>query len=300
MTDVAGVTISSPDRVLWEELGTTKLDLARYVERVAEFLVPHLEGRPLTLVRCPDRVGPGCYFMRHTRSFGPTPLRTVKIREKTKIGEYLVAESSAAAVALVQMGVVEMHTWNSRADDVEHPDRIVFDLDPGPAVEWPAVIEGARHLREILADLGLVSWVKTTGGKGLHVVVPIVPERSWATCLAFAKTIASHVATRRPAVYTISLPKSGREDRILIDYLRNNRTNTSVAAFSPRARPGATVSVPLAWDELGPRLDPARFDMKTVPRRLRRLREDPWRDYFTCQQRLPLVSGSRSQPTQAP
>ena len=280
---VAGVAISSPDREVWP--GITKLALARYVERVGARMVAHVAGRPLTLVRCPEGALGPCHFMRHGRSWGPAPLRTVKIREKHKTGEYLVADDAAGLVALVQMGVVEVHTWNSRADDVERPDRVVLDLDPGPEVAWPAVVDGARLIRKALAALGLESWVKTTGGKGLHVVAPLRPEHAWDVCLAFARGIAEAVAASDPRRYTTALPKQGREAKILIDYLRNNRTNTSVAAFSPRARPGATVSMPLAWRELSARLDPARFDVTSAPRRTAR-GADPWAAYFASRQRL--------------
>jgi bifunctional non-homologous end joining protein LigD len=217
--------------------------------------------------------------------WAPAAVRRIRIPEKTKLGEYLVADTPAALVALAQMDVVEIHTWNSRAEHVEHPDRIVMDLDAGDEAPFAAVVEGARLLREALRALRLESWVKTTGGRGLHVLVPIVPERDWSECLAFARALAAAIASHHPG-YTTAYARSGREKLILLDYLRNNRTNTSVAAFSPRARPGAPVSVPISWDELDARLDPFRFTMRTVPRRLARLGGDPWADYFRSRQRL--------------
>lgn len=270
---------------MWRDLGVTKLDLARYHERIGDWIVPHVAGRPLTLVRCPEGVEAGCQFMRHARVWGSAPLRRVTIPEKTKVGEYLVADTTAAVVALAQMGVVEVHTWNTRTGAVELPDRIVLDLDPGPAVPFAEVVRGARLLREVLASVGLDSWVKTTGGVGLHVVAPIRAEHDWSVCLAFAKNVARAIEDRYPDRYTTWLPKQGREKKILIDYLRNNRTNTSISAYSPRARAGAPVSTPVTWEELS-RVAPAKLTLLTVPRRLARLKEDPWKGYFRCKQRL--------------
>jgi bifunctional non-homologous end joining protein LigD len=284
--EVAGVSLSHPDRVVFPDPGLTKLDLARYYESIADRIVPHLAGRPLTLVRCPGAIGGDCVFMKHSKVWAPPALRRVPIQEKTKLGEYLVADSLAAVISLVQMDVVEIHTWNSRVEHVEKPDRIVLDLDPGPEVSWRQVIEGGRLVRAALAALGLESWPKTTGGRGLHVVAPLLPDRDWKECLAFARGIALAVEREHPRLYTTKFSKAGREAKILIDYLRNNRTNTSIAAFSARARQGAPVSFPVGWDELTTRLDPLRVGVPTVPRRLSRERRDPWKEYFRSRQRL--------------
>jgi bifunctional non-homologous end joining protein LigD len=213
-------------------------------------------------------------------------VRRVRIREKAKVGEYLVADDAPALLALAQLDVVELHTWNSTTDALEEPDRLVFDLDPGAEVPFAEVVSAAREVRDALAALGLESVVKTTGGAGLHVVAPLAPARDWTACLAFARGVAGALAAHAPGRYTTRYAKAGRERRILVDYLRNNRTNTSVAAFSARARAGAPVSVPLAWDELGPRLAPARFTIRSVPRRLRTLGADPWARSWTLRQRL--------------
>lgn len=271
---------------MYPRTGSTKLDLAQYYETIADWVVPHTRGRPLTLVRCPTGVDDGCFYMRHSNVWAPPALRRVDIQEKTKVGQYLVADTAAAVVSLVQMNVVEIHTWNSRVDDLERPDRVVLDIDPGPEVEWPEVVEAARLVRETLAALDLRSFVKTTGGRGLHVVAPLVPHARWSACLAFARGVAERIERRDPARYTTSFAKRGREDRILIDYLRNNRTNTSIAAYSMRARPGAPVSVPLTWSELSARRTPDRFTIETVPSRLARLRRDPWDEYWEVRQRL--------------
>jgi bifunctional non-homologous end joining protein LigD len=218
--------------------------------------------------------------------WAPPALRRIRIPEKTKLGEYLVADSLAAVISLVQMDAIEIHTWNTRAEHVERPDRIVLDLDPGPRIAWRQMIEAARLVREVLRALGLETWVKTTGGLGLHVVAPLVPERDWSECLAFARDVALAVEREHPRLYTTRYAKAGREAKVLLDYLRNNRTNTSIAAFSARARPGAPVSFPVAWEELTPRLDPLKLTVRTVPRRLARQRADPWAGYFRCRQRL--------------
>jgi bifunctional non-homologous end joining protein LigD len=283
---VAGVSISHPDRVMYPER-LTKLDVAKFYERLADWIVPHVEGRPLTLVRCPAGLAGECFYMKHSKVWAPPALRRVKIQEKTKIGDYLVADDIAAVVSLVQMDVLEIHTWNTCVDKVELPNRIVFDMDPGAHVPWARVIESARLVRRMLETVGLKSFPKTTGGKGLHVVVPLVPRADWRECLDFSRALAEAIERHDPALFTTTFAKAGRERKILIDYMRNNRTNTSVSAFSTRARPGAPVSMTLRWEEVTPALDPSTWTVATAERRLSLLRKDPWRDYWTCKQRLP-------------
>jgi bifunctional non-homologous end joining protein LigD len=283
---VAGVSISHPDRVMYPDPPFTKLDVARFYERIADWIVPHLEGRPLTLVRCPEGLAGECFYMKHSKVWAPPALRRVSIQEKTKVGDYLIADTLGAVVSLVQMDVLEIHTWNSRIGKVELPDRIVFDLDPGAHVPWPRVIESARLVRKMLHTVGLDSFPKTTGGKGLHVVVPLAPRAGWRDCLAFARALAEAIERDNPALYTTAFAKAGRARKILIDYMRNNRTNTSVSAFSTRARPGGPVSMTLRWEEVTSALDPSAWTIATAERRLSSLRRDPWRDYWTSRQRL--------------
>ena len=196
----------------------------------------------------------------------------------------MIADTREAVISLAQYNIIELHTWNSDFDlDVEKPNRVVFDLDPGSRIVWPQVIASGRLVRQLLEALGLKSWVKTTGGRGLHVVVPIRPERQWGECLAFAKAIAELLVTQNHHLYTTNFTKAGREGKILIDYLRNNRTNTSIAAFSLRARPGALVSMPVSWVDLVSSKPPERFTLRAIKRFLR---ADPWRDYWRCNQRL--------------
>jgi len=283
---VAGVRISHPDRIVYPDLGLSKADIARYYGQVSKWMVPHVRTRPLTLVHCPNGMAGPCTYMKHSKLWGPDVLRRVSIPEKTKVGNYMVADDLAGIIGTVQMGVLEIHTWNSTADDVERPNRIVWDLDPGDRVTWPTVVEAARHVRDVLRTLGLESWVKTTGGRGLHVVAPLTPRRDSSECLAFSRAVAEALRRSAPMLYTTAFAKQGRAAHILIDYLRNNRTNTSIAAYSTRARAGAPVSVPIAWSELTVGLRPESFTVKTVPQRLARLRRDPWHAYWTCRQRV--------------
>jgi bifunctional non-homologous end joining protein LigD len=223
--------------------------------------------------------------MKHSKVWAPAAVRRVRIPEKTKLGEYLVVDTEEALLSIVQMDVLELHTWNSAAERVEDPDRLVLDLDPGPEVRFVEVVRAARLARDALRAIGLAAFVKTTGGAGLHVVAPIVPA-PWQECLEVARALATALARHDPRRFTTSFARAGRERKILVDYLRNNRTNTSVAAFSTRARPGAPVSAPIAWEELSPGLRPERFTLRSMPRRLRSLGADPWREYDAARRPL--------------
>jgi bifunctional non-homologous end joining protein LigD len=292
--EVLGQRISNPQRPLYPDAGLTKLDLARYYEAVGEAMVPHVAGRPLTLVRCPKGLSPGarndeadCFYMKHAAVWSPPSLRKAGIRERNKTGQYLVADDAAGLVGLAQMDVLEIHTSNAHAASFERPDRIVLDLDPGPDVPWREVVEAARLVHDVLTGLGLRSFLKTTGGKGLHVLVPLAPTLDWDASLAFSRAVSELVMRQRPAAYTTAMPKQGREKKILLDYLRNNRGSTSVAAFSTRANPKATVSTPVAWDELDTRLRSDAFTVQSVPKRLASLRAEPWPGFFDLKQKLP-------------
>jgi len=285
-TAVAGVKLTHPDRVLFPEDHITKLDLARFYEGIESWIIPHLAGRPLTLVRCPEGATAECFYMKHSKVWAPDALRRVNIPEKTKVGEYLIVDKLPALIALVQMSVLEVHTWNSRFEYVERPDRIVLDVDPGPDVTWPQVVAAARLVRGVVDALGLESFVKTTGGRGVHVVVPLEPKAEWQLCLEWSRAVAEAIVRQDPASFTTAFAKAGRQRKILIDYLRNNRTNTSVAAYSTRAKPHAPVSVPLTWEELGPKTKPDAFTLKTLGRRLSKLRSDPWARYWKVKQRI--------------
>jgi bifunctional non-homologous end joining protein LigD len=286
-TVVAGVRLTNPDRVMYPEQGLTKLDLARYYESIADWVLPHVRGRPTTLVRCPEGLSEPCFYQKHTGWWAPAALRRVKIQEKTKVGEYLVVDDLSGLIGLVQIGILEVHTWNSLADDVEHPDRIVIDLDPDEGLPWARVIEAARRVRERLSEDKLKSFVKTTGGKGLHVVVPLAGGPTWDASAAYAERIATEIAGREPRAYVAEMSKAKRRGKVFIDWLRNVRGSTSVAAYSTRAKPAAPVSVPLDWDELDERGGPAEYTAKNLGRRLARLKGDPWVAYGKTRQKLP-------------
>lgn len=298
--EVAGVRITHPERVLDAETGLTKLDLARHYEATADWILPQLRGRPLTLVRCPDGLAGECFYVKHSKLWAPPALRRVRIQEKNKVGEYLIVDDLAGLVSLVQMGVLEIHTWNATFEKLERPDRIIFDLDPGPEVAWPRVVAAARMVRDVLRALELESFVKTTGGSGLHVVVPLLPARDWGECYTFSRAVAERIAAGHPGAFTTAIPKKGREGKILIDYLRNNRANTSVAAYSTRAAPRAPVATPLEWRELSTRLRSDAYDVTRIRRRLARLDADPWAPMSRVRQRISaaamksLLSGGRS------
>ena len=279
--------ITHPDRIVYPPQGITKVDLARFYESIADWILPHLRGRPTSLVRCPEGIGEECFYQKHAGGWAPATLRRVRIREKKKVGEYLVVEDLAGLIGLVQFGILEIHTWNAVYERLEQPDRLVFDLDPGDDLPWRDVVAGARTLRTHLQGLGLESFLKTTGGKGLHLVVPIDRGPSWDDCLAFARSVAEDLARTAPRAFTADVAKRERHGRIYLDYLRNLRGATSVAAYSTRARPGAPVSTPIRWEELGPRLRADHFTIANLPRRLASLTEDPWAEYAHTRQRLP-------------
>jgi bifunctional non-homologous end joining protein LigD len=282
--EIDGVRLSHPDKVLYPEQGTTKQELARYYTAVAAWMLPHLADRPISLVRCPAGRQKKCFFQRHAGSGVPPELSEVAIPGFAE--PYLYLRDRGGLIALVQMGVLEIHPWGAPAADPLHPDRVVFDLDPGDGVAFAAVVRAAKAVRRRLAGRGLESFVKTTGGKGLHVVLPIERRHEWREVKSWARELAVAMAADEPERYLTRLSKAERRGRIFIDYLRNDPTSTAVAPYSTRARPGAPVATPLDWSELTPALDPAQFTVATVPGRLGRLARDPWGEMTAARQRL--------------
>lgn len=284
---VAETELTHPGRVFYPKQGITKRDLAQYYERIANRILPHLEGRPLTLVRCPEGHDKECFYQRHPRDASSEAIRSLAVRENGKVARYLSVDSLPGLIALVQMGTLELHTWGSRMPRLDRPDRMVFDLDPAPDVDWPHIMAGSQHLRARLQELDLGAFVKTTGGKGLHIVVPIAPKHSWEFVKDFSRALVEGMARDHPDRYTATMSKAKRRGKIFIDYLRNSRTATAVSAYSTRARAGAPVSVPLRWEELHKDLR-AHFTIRNVPERLARLKMDPWQDYEAM--RRPLTA----------
>lgn len=283
---LAGVTLTHAGRVLYPEQGITKRALALYYQAVAPWMLPQVVDRPLSLVRCPAGEGGACFYQKHFDKGLPEGLHGVAIREKAGEVTYAVIEDLAGLVGLVQIGVLEIHPWGATAARLETPDRLIFDMDPDPSLPWRLVAEAALAMRALLADLGLKSFAKSTGGKGLHVVAPLQPRHDWATLAAAARALAERLAATAPDLYTVDLAKSARPGRIFIDYLRNNRGQTAVAPYSPRARAGAPVATPLSWAEVESAKRPDRHTVITVPRRLKRLTQDPWADMLSCRQTL--------------
>jgi bifunctional non-homologous end joining protein LigD len=283
---VAGVRVTHPERVLFEELGLTKEALARYYEGVAEYLLPDLHHRPLSLVRCPQGPGEGCFYQKHIDKAWSDEIERVTIPESDGEGIYAVANSAGAVVGLVQKGVIELHVWGATTRDLSKPDRMVFDLDPDVAVPWREVMAATRRTRDKLADLGLEAFLKTSGGKGLHVAVPLAPRHEWDEVKEFSRAVAESLAEEEPRLFTAKMAKKERTRRIFIDYLRNSPGATTVAAYSVRARKGALVSTPLHWDELGGRMKPASFHVGNVARRLQGLHSDPWKAFRRTSQTL--------------
>lgn len=278
---LARVSLSRRDKILYPDQGLTKADLASYYARVAERMLPYLAHRPLTLLRCPDGRHKACFFQRHAAAGTPAELLRVPLAEADggEMRIHLAVDSLDGVLALVQMGVLEIHAWGARVDRPDAPDRLVFDLDPDPALPWAVVREGAALMRARLGDLGLTGFLRTTGGKGLHVVVPLARRHGWVEVKAFARALAEDIARRDAARYTARLARASRAGRIFIDYLRNARGASAIANYSTRARPGAPVAVPVAWEELTPALRPERFNVVTVPERLRSLPRDPWEGF---------------------
>jgi bifunctional non-homologous end joining protein LigD len=283
---VAGVAITHPERVLYPELGVTKLELAQYYAAVAERILPHVADRPLTLVRCPEGRARGCFYQKHRTDDLPESILGIRVPEQGKTAVYVGVRDVAGLVALVQRGVLELHPWGARADNLERPDRLVIDLDPGPDVPWTRVVAAARELRELAGELGLESFARTTGGKGLHVVLPIDRRSTWDEAKGFSHALGRALARRDPDAFVLVASKAKRKGRIFVDYLRNGRGATAVASWSARSFPGATVATPLAWDEVDKRLAPSEFDVRSTLRRLERLERDPWAGFFELRQSL--------------
>ena len=283
--EVGGIRISHPDRVIYPDTDITKLDLAEYYETVRDFILPFVAGRPLSMVRCPAGISGQCFFQRHIAREPSPYLFDTGIPVKGRNEDYLMIEDAHGLITLVQWGVIEIHPWGCKADRPELPDKIIFDLDPDPGVAWSDVVEAVKEVRTRMEEFGLRTFLKTTGGKGLHITVPLTPKHGWPTIKAFARAVAQSMEHDAPDRFIATMSKEKRKGRIFVDYLRNELTSTAIAPYALRARPGATVATPLAWDELSTDLRPTAFTIVTVPERLNRI-DDPWADYPGVQQTI--------------
>jgi bifunctional non-homologous end joining protein LigD len=281
--EIAGVRFSNPEKVLYPEQGVTKRELAIYYSRIADWILPHVANRPLTLVRCPEGQAKQCFYQKHVNEHFPEAVYRVDVGDPEPYG---ALDSLEGLLSLVQMGVLELHIWGSHRDKIELPDYVVFDLDPDEGLDWQRVVEGAIRVRDFLADLGLRTFLKTTGGKGLHVVLPLTRRDDWDEVKAFTKAVSEAIVAAEPGRYTSKLPKASRKGKVFIDYLRNGRGATSIAPFSTRSRPGAPVSAPLFWEELETDVRGNTYTVRTLPDRLESLPADPWEDFAKVKQSI--------------
>jgi len=280
--------LTHPDRVLIESPHVTKRTLAEFYAGIAEHLLPGVVGRPLSLVRCPDGADQECFFQKHPMTGMPDAIRIGDARAaRGNRQQYVYVDDIDGVLGLVQMNVIEIHPWGSTIADLEHPDRLVFDLDPDTGVEWSRVREAARIVRERLQAVGLESFLRTTGGKGLHVVVPLNPRPDWETAKAFAHALARTLEHASPDEFVSVATKNRRKNRIFVDYLRNARGSTAVASYCVRARPGAGVATPLRWEELARLKSGAQYTFTNIARRLKTLKQDPWQGFDEIRQALP-------------
>jgi bifunctional non-homologous end joining protein LigD len=284
---VLGVRISHPERVIDPDSGVTKLDLARYAESVAPLMLPHLDGRPVALVRAPDGLAGERFFQKHLARLVIPRIKQLDPALDPGHPPLLEIDSAAALVGAVQMGTLEFHPWNATHKAIEKPDRVIFDLDPDPDLPWALVLEAAELLKNLLDELQLQSFVKTSGGRGLHVLVPLARRHGWDAAKAFAQAVAQQLADGLPERFSARMGAQNRVGKVFVDYLRNTRGATAACAFSPRARPGLPVSVPIAWDELVTLRSGAQWTVRTLAQRLAELDgHDPWQGWSTCRQTL--------------
>ncbi len=283
---VRGLKISHPDRVIDPASGHTKLDLVRYYDDIAARLLPHLRGRPCSLVRGPDGLAGSLFFQKHMERRAIPGVTRLPAALWPAHEPLMAIDSAHGVVGAAQMNTIEFHTWNAKVERIDAPDRMVFDLDPGDGVGWPQMRDAARQVRDLLHDLALESWVKTSGSRGLHVVVPLAPRYGWDAVRDFSHAIVDRLASTRPDVFAGKSGAANRVGRIFADYLRNGLNATTATAYSVRARPGLGVSMPVHWGELDEIDGAAHWTVDNACDHLARRRDDPWAGYWRRKQNV--------------
>lgn len=285
--DASRIEITNPDRVLYPDLGLKKRDLLLYYARVARWMLPHVTHRPLMLVRCPEGAGEECFHQKHPSRGMPKAVEQVMVRHKHGPEPNLVVRDVEGLLGLVQMGALEIHAWGCRAEQLDCPDQLVFDLDPDVGLPWQRVVDAAHTLREHLEELGMTGFLKVTGGKGLHVVVPVEPTTPWAQAKQFTKSVADALVRAEPNKYLATMTKQKRKDKLFIDYFRNGAGATSITVFSTRARAQAPVAVPITWEELEAGVSPDQFNVTNIDARFATLEQDPWDGFDDARVAIP-------------
>lgn len=282
--NIATIPISNAEKLLYKDPDITKLDLLDYYEQAAKWILPHLTSRPLTILRCPNGAQAKCFFQKHIDETMPQGIFACKVKADEE--PYIWIKDISGLVALCQMGVLEIHPWGSTIDNPDKPDRIIFDLDPSEEVVWSEVIDCALLLHERLQQAGLQSFVKTTGGKGLHIVVPLIPQANWDEIKEFSGMVADDMVSQNPQKYIATMSKAKRQHKIFIDYFRNMKGATAIAPYCTRALPGAPISTPVSWQELKRINSPQQFTLNNIKKRLTNLKKDPWQGFFEVDQAI--------------
>ena len=285
VTTDSGVVVTHAHRVLDASSGFTKLDVVRYYEKMASRMLPHLMNRPVAFLRVPDNIGAEQFFQKHLGKFAIAEALLLPDLDPGH-APLIALNTQKAIVSAAQMNVVEFHTWNATAKKMENPNRLIFDLDPDPALPWKKVVEAAKLTRTFLQELHLVSFLKTSGGNGLHVVVPLAARYTWVQSKAFAKAVSEHLAKTIPTLFSAKMGPQNRVNKVFVDYLRNGRGSTTACAFSVRARPGLAVSLPISWQQLDELRASNEYNIVTALTLVEKQKKDPWTDYEKSRQSL--------------